>query len=97
MKAFFIANISEMKNPEKFQEYGQKAGKTLQPFGGELIIRGKRHAVLTGNSTSVACGVIGFPSLQKLEAWYASAEYQAIVPLREEAVTMHITAYEVPA
>lgn len=97
MKAFFIANISEMKNPEKFQEYGQKAGQSLQPFGGELIVRGKQQRVLTGSSNSVMCGVIGFPSMEKLEAWFASDAYQAIVPLREEAVTMHITAYEVPA
>ncbi|MBZ0215293.1 MAG: DUF1330 domain-containing protein, partial [Fimbriimonadaceae bacterium] len=39
--------------------------------------------------------IVRFPSLEKLNAWYASDEYQALVPLREEAANIKMTGYQI--
>jgi len=96
MPAFFIAT-SKIKNPDKFADYGAKAGKTLATHGGKLLIKGKAAETLSGHSDHQAVGVISFTDMQALNAWYHSADYQALIPLRDEAVDMTLTTYETPA
>jgi uncharacterized protein (DUF1330 family) len=96
MPAFFIAT-SKIKNPEKFADYGAKARKTLAAHGGTLLIKGKVAETLAGSSDHQAVGVIRFADMQTLNAWYHSADYQALIPLRDAAVDMTLTAYEAPA
>ena len=97
MTAFFVAVVA-VKDLAKMQDYSKKAAETFKPFGGEMVLRGKVGEVLTGSSaTHQATGIASFPSMQDLKAWYASDAYQAIIPLREEAADMTITAYDVPA
>ena len=45
----------------------------------------------------VTTAVVKFPDLEKLEGWYASPEYQALIALRDEACDMNIMKYQVPA
>ncbi len=96
MTAFFVA-ATTIKNPEKFQEYAQKAGATFAPHGGEPVLRGQAKGALVGALDHQAVGIIKFPDLAALNAWFQSPEYQAIVPLRNEAAEMTIVTYSVPA
>ena len=96
MTAFFVASVV-MKDPAKFQEYGAAAGPTVAAHGGEIVLKGKASAVLAGSSNADAAGVIKFPSIEALNTWYNSSEYQALIPLRDEAVDMTLATFEVPA
>jgi len=96
MTAFFIATTS-VKNQEKFQQYAQKAGATFAPYAGELVLRGKAEETLTGHSDHQTVGIIKFPNMAALQAWFDSSAYQKIVPLRDEAADMTIVSYAVPA
>ena len=96
MPAFFIAT-TRIKNPEKFQDYAGKATQSFARFGGELVVRGKAVETLAGKSKHQAVGVVRFPDMEALTAWYGSPEYQALIPLRKKAAHMTITAYEEPA
>ena len=96
MSAFFIATTT-IKDPEKFQEYAGKAGATFAAFGGELSARGKAEATLAGQSDHQAAVVVRFPDLASLNSWYQSADYQALIPLRDQAVDMTMVAYSAPA
>ncbi len=96
MTAFFIANVT-IKDQEKFEEYARKAGETFVLHGGEPVLRGKVQSALAGNADHHAVGVVRFPSHARMDAWYNSPEYQAIVPLRDEASEMTITTYSIPA
>jgi len=96
MTAFFVAT-STIKNPKKLQEYAQKAAATFAPHGGEAVLRGKVDGALAGSADHQAVGIVKFPSPEALTAWFNSPEYQAIVPLRDEAADMTIIAYSVPA
>ncbi len=96
MTEFFVATAT-LKDPQKFQEYSQKAGETLATHQGELVLRGKKDDVLTGHADHQTVGIIKFPSPVALNAWYNSDAYQAIVPLRDEAADMTIVSYVIPS
>jgi uncharacterized protein (DUF1330 family) len=89
MTAFFVATVS-IKHPDKFQEYAQKAAATFAPHGGEAVLRGKVDRVLAGKADHQAVGIVGFPDAEALSAWFNSPEYQALVPLRDEAADITI-------
>lgn len=95
MSAFFIATVS-VKDQDKFQQYAAKAKATFDLFGGELLARGKQDGTFVGSSTHQAVGIVKFQSPEKMASWYNSADYQAIIPLRNEAADMVITKYVVP-
>jgi uncharacterized protein (DUF1330 family) len=95
MTAFFVATVT-IKDPAKFQEYSKKAGETFAAHQGELVIRGKLEKALSGKAKNHAVGIVKFPDHDALNAWYNSAAYQAIIPLRDEAAAVTITAYSVP-
>jgi len=86
MTAFFVAT-SRIKDAEKFAEYGAGVGPTLAPFGGELVLRGKAVETLAGSSDHHAVGILRFASMDDLVGWYRSDAYQALVALRDAAVT----------
>jgi len=86
-----------IKDAEKFQEYAGKAAQTFAPFSGELVVRGKAGDTLAGSSTHQAVGVVRFPDMAALKAWYRSPDYQALIPLRDDAVDMTLVTYEEPA
>ncbi len=92
MAAFFVANV-KLKDPIKFQEYAQKAGKTIAAHGGEPVLRGKLDTVLAGSAEHEAVGIVKFPHAEALAAWFNSSEYQAIIPLRDEAADICIVTY----
>lgn len=96
MPAFFVATVT-IKDPDKFREYAQKAAATFAPHGGEAVLRGGADEALVGKLDHQAVGIVKFPSAEALLAWFGSASYQAIVPLRDEAAEMTIVTYSVPA
>lgn len=93
MGAFVIATV-KVKNREKFAEYGRKARASMVSFGGEVIRRGALSAVLTGDADHDIAAIIRFPDQASLAAWYASPEYQTVIPLRDEAADMNLVSYE---
>lgn len=97
MTAFFIAT-STIKDSEKFQLYAQQAGSTLAEYDGKPVLRGKyeKELTTTNSPSHQVVGVISFPSLDLLNNWYQSNEYQALIALRDEAADMTISTYSVP-
>ncbi len=96
MAAFFIATV-QVRDAEKFQEYASRAAVTFQAYGGEMVMRGRSERVLAGEGDSHAVGVVKFPDMEALEGWYGSEDYQAIIPLRDEAADMKLVAYSLPS
>ena len=97
MSALMIATIT-IKNPEKFQHYLAKTQEVAAPYGAELLFRGKVDQTLTGEGTDHGLAVIvKFPSLEQINEWYRSDEYQPLIALRDEGADMKMTSYEVMA
>jgi uncharacterized protein (DUF1330 family) len=90
--AYLVGNIT-VKDDGKWAEYRREIPATLIPWGGELVFRGKQVAALSGNNPYADIVVIRFPDIGSLEAWHASAAYQAIIPLRQQAADVVLTSY----
>lgn len=93
MNSFFIANV-RVKDSEKFQEYAGKAGASMQPHGGEVLIKGKLNAQLAGEMDYPVTAIVTFPDVESLRSWFHSDSYQQIIPLRDEAADMILTSYD---
>jgi uncharacterized protein (DUF1330 family) len=94
MSALMIATIA-VKDAEKFQEYLTATQRVAAPYGAELLYRGKADRTLTGEESDHGVTVIvKFPSLEVIDEWYDSAEYQSLIPLRNEGTEMKMTSYQ---
>mgnify|MGYP003149283344 CR=1 FL=1 len=95
MAAYFIG-FAKVKDATKAQEYSAKAGPTIGPAGGTLVGRGKLAAVLEGQVDANSALIVKFASVDAAKAWYDSPAYQALVPLRDEAITSTFVLIEEP-
>ena len=93
MAAYAIGHIN-VKDPEQWAQYRAKVPATLAQWGGEVMLRGQRAAVLSGEHSYTDCVVIRFPDVTAIAGWYASPAYQALIPLRQRAADMLIVSYE---
>ena len=84
MSAYIIV-ASSVIDADKAVQYGQLAAKTVANFGGEFLAKGKAK-LLAGESSTANSGLLRFPSAAAAEAWYCSEEYQALIPIRDQAM-----------
>ncbi len=92
MTVFVIGHLT-VKDPRKWAEYRAKVPATLEPFGGEVLLRGRRLAVLAGEHEHTDAVTIRFPDAAAAQGWYDSPAYQALIPLRNEAADMVLISY----
>jgi uncharacterized protein (DUF1330 family) len=87
----------KIKNPAKLQQYSAAAGPIFGPFGGAPVARGKVVSVLTGSHAGDAALVAKFPNTASARGWYESQAYQALIPLRDQAIEATFVLHEEPA
>lgn len=81
MTTYAIGHLHEVELCDDIVEYLEKIDATLAPFGGRFILHGGPVEKLEGRF----CGdliAIEFADRDTARAWYRSAAYQAILPLR---------------
>jgi uncharacterized protein (DUF1330 family) len=94
LAAYVIVDL-EVLEPEPYKEYTAAVPATLVPFGGRFIVRGGRYETLEGDWHPSRIVVLEFPSFDAAKNWYASPEYEAIIPLRlRHAQTNFLTIAE---
>ncbi len=93
MAAYLIGHIT-VKDSVHWDIYVQGVGKSLSPYGAELIFRGRRAEVLAGAHKHEKCVVIRFPDQETLQTWYHSAAYQELIPIRDRAADVTIISYD---
>lgn len=93
MTAYVIGNIT-VKDPAKWAEYRSLVPTTLVPWGAELVLRGKRAKVLSGQYRHTDTVVIRFPDANSVTGWHNSPAYQALVPLRKEAADVDLVYFQ---
>jgi len=91
--AYVIGHIT-VKNAEKWAEYRNQVPATLEPWGAELVLRGKRVTILAGEHPHSDIVVIRFPDNEAVDNWYSSPAYQTLIPLRQQAAEMVLLSYE---
>ncbi len=84
MTTLIIVDVTPV-NKEMLTRYSAMAGATLIPFQGEFIAKGPIES-LHGEQSFEMKVVLQFPSKENAIAWYNSAAYQEIIPLREQGM-----------
>ena len=90
----YLSAIVTVKNPEKLKEYISQVPSTMAPFGAKMVCRGKVKAVLAGEGKHQIEAIFEFESSAKIEEWYQSDAYQALIPVREEGASMTLSILE---
>ena len=91
--AYVVGNITVL-DQDKWSEYCGKVPTTLIQWEGQLVFRGKQQAILGGQYQHSDAVVIQFPNIDALNAWFRSEEYQALIPLREQAANIDLVSYQ---
>ena len=81
MSAYAIGLLEDLQFGPDIVSYLERIDASLAPFGGQFLVHGTRPQVKEGVFEG-DCVVIGFPSMAQAQAWYASAPYAELIPLR---------------
>ncbi|MEU6257010.1 DUF1330 domain-containing protein [Streptomyces sp. NPDC047043] len=81
MSAYAIAHLQEAAPHPEIADYIERITATFTPYGGRFLVHGAQHKVKEGSWPGHVV-VIDFPSLTEAHAWWDSAAYQEIAPLR---------------
>lgn len=93
MSALMISMIN-VKQPAKLQDYLPKVKRLGTSFGAELVFSGPAAGAVVGEPDHQMVVIARFPTVDDIDALFASAEYQPLVSLREEAADMTIIKYQ---
>ena len=81
MAAYLVAHI-DVTDPEGFERYRAVVPAVIERHGGRYLIRGGAAEPLEGDWTVPRLVVIEFADHAAAKAFYESADYQEILPLR---------------
>jgi uncharacterized protein (DUF1330 family) len=90
MPAYVIADVREAWDAEVLDEYRRRNTDAVANHGGRFVVRGGEHELLEGEWDTLRLVVIEFPDMAAARAWWTSAEYEAIKPLRRDGSTTNI-------
>ncbi|MFI6434287.1 DUF1330 domain-containing protein [Streptomyces sp. NPDC050759] len=93
MTAYAIAHLREAAPHPEIAEYIECITATFEPYGGRFLVHGVGHEVKEGDWPGHVV-VIGFPGIVEARAWWDSAAYQEIAPLRSRHIAGDIILVE---
>ena len=83
MTAYALCEL-EVGDLQAMQPYLDGVAETITSHGGRYLVSGQSSEVIEGGPGEYPVKVVlEFPSVEAFKTWYASAEYQAILPYRQ--------------
>lgn len=95
MAAFLVAFV-KVKDAGRLKEYASAAAPTIAAAGGSIVARGKVKELLAGHFDADSCLIVKFQTAAAAQDWYRSPAYQALIPLRDEALVPTFFVVEEP-
>ena len=77
MAAYLVGNL-KVTNPEGFTKYRELVAKTIADHGGEYVVADVNSVPVEGDPEHLSV-VLKFDSMEALQGWYDSPEYQEIL------------------
>ncbi len=74
--------LQSMLDRESFEQYRSRVTPVVQKYGGRYLATDANVEVKEGSWPALATIILEFPSPEHAHRWYASPEYQEILPLR---------------
>lgn len=81
MAGIIIAEI-EVQDREGYEEYRQRAARSLEAFGGTYVVRGGAAETLEGDWQPKRIVVLRFDSTERAKAWWSSRQYEEAKGIR---------------
>lgn len=101
--AYLVASLEVSDLNAYFERYGGPVFPMLAAAGAEVLVGTPTVEVLEGDYAATWTAIVKFPSMEALEGWYSSEEYQAIAPERralsdaQSSVLFAAPAFVMPA
>ena len=90
MKAYWVANYTEIKDTERLKKYAIKAKEAVEKYSGRLLARSANNITLQGRKM-VRVALAEFPDIETAKKCYNSDEYvEARKHLENNATRDHI-------
>jgi uncharacterized protein (DUF1330 family) len=93
MTAYMIAQV-KVHDTETYDTYRTGVAPTLEPYGGEFIVRGGQIDVVEGEQEFPRMVIIKFPSMEKAHAWHDCPEYMELAKIRHAAAESRVLIVE---
>ena len=85
MSVYVVAQ-GRVENREKLDEYVEQAIPTIASHRGRIVAFDEAPQVIEGTVDFPRTVILEFPTREAFRSWYESAEYQAILPIRLNAM-----------
>lgn len=82
----YVIGLIDVQDPDGYPAYAREVPATLEPYGGQFLVRGGQPEALEGTAPGRVV-VIAFPSAEQASSWYESEGYTRIRPLRQQMAT----------
>ena len=90
MKAYWVANYTEIKDDERLKKYAVKAKEAVEKYSGRILARSANIITIDGREM-VSVALAEFPDIDAAKNCYNSEEYvEARKHLENNAVREHI-------
>jgi uncharacterized protein (DUF1330 family) len=86
---YVVVDISKVTDPEGFKALGPKAGPAMAAFGGKYVIRTENITAVDGTPPNRFV-VIGFDSLEKAKAFWASPAQKEVDAIRMKTLQSRV-------
>ncbi len=93
MPAYIFASV-EITDNVAYEEYRRRVPAVIEAYGGRYLVRGGASHVLEGDPTVNRIVILEFPHMERLEAFYNSAEYQPLLTIRQRTAKSKLLAIE---
>lgn len=93
MVAYLLAQV-EVRDMQQYRKYTAQTPDIIAKYGGRFLTRGGAVVTLEGAAPANRIVLIEFPSLERVQEFYASAEYQTVKELRLPAATASFLALD---
>ena len=85
MPAYLIVD-TDLTAPERYEDYKRQAKPLAEQYGGEYLVRGGAMDLKENDLWSpTRMVVVRFPSVEKAQAFYHSAQYQQVLEISKES------------
>lgn len=81
----YVVVTELIRDPATLKRYAEQAVRTIQQYGGRVIVADDHPIVLEGQWHGSRTVVMEFDSVEAARRWYGSSEYQAVIALRHAA------------
>ena len=97
MPAYVVVE-AEVLDADVVPEYRRLAERSIAQYDGRYLLTGSQPTAIEGQWTpGRRLTVLEFPDEQRVEQWYASAEYAQAKSVREGAIEMRLLVAESPS